>query len=166
MGRVLARVDGGKLKRLILMQGAPGCGKSTMASALAGYYRTWHELDVEVHSADNYWYTEVEPDQPEKYSWNPELSGRNHVWNQKRVLGAMMNEVQMIIVDNTNTLRKEAAPYVALAEMYGYEVSVVRVDPGVETCVERQADRPEDRRVPEEVIRAMHARMENLLPLF
>ena len=94
------------------------------------------------------------------------MSGKNHVWNQKNVLDAMEREVDVIIVDNTNTLRKEAAPYVMLAGIFGYTVEAVRVDPGVDVCVVRNEDRPEDRRVPEEVVRAMHGRMENLLPLF
>lgn len=161
------------MKRLILMQGAPGCGKSTMASILMDFFgRTLPPRGVEfyigvtVRSADDYWYEVVEPDQPEKYSWNTELSGKNHVWNQHRVLEDMKDEIPVIIVDNTNTLRKEAAPYVVLAKMFGYSVEAVRVDPGVDVCVARQADRPEDRRVPEDVIRTMHGRMEDLLPLF
>jgi predicted kinase len=151
-------------KRLILMQGAPGCGKSTLAYELASYYSQNHS--VKVHSADRYWYEVNEPDQPEKYSWDTAKSGKNHVWNQKQVLGSMMADVDIIIVDNTNTLRKEAAPYVVLAGMYGYSVEAVRVDPGVEVCVARNEDRPEDRKVPEEVVRAMHGRMEDLLPIF
>jgi predicted kinase len=152
-------------KRVILLQGAPGCGKSTMAEILAEHYRS-RGATVEIHSADKYWYEVVEPDQPHKYSWNTEMSGKNHVWNQRNVLAAMERGVDVIIVDNTNTLRKEAAPYVVLAKMFGYSIDAVRVDPGVNVCVARNEDRPSDRQVPEEVVRAMHARMENLLPLF
>lgn len=159
------------MKKLILMQGAPGCGKSTMADLLAKSYRLqetpsdsiFNRLHVVVRSADQYWYEVNEPDQPNKYSWNPELSGKNHKWNQFKVLDDMQNGFHVIIVDNTNTTRKEARPYVVLAEMFDYEVEVVRVDPGLDVCIARQADRPEDRRVPEEVIRSMHGRMESLL---
>jgi predicted kinase len=150
------------MKKLILMQGAPGCGKSTNAQFIAEHHEH-RNRSVEIHSADCYWYRMVEPDQPEKYSWDSEMSGQNHIWNQKNVLYAMERGVDVIIVDNTNTMREEANPYLVLAQMFDYSVEVVRVDPGVEVCVARQAARPEDRRVPEEVIRKMHARMEDLL---
>lgn len=153
------------VKKLILMQGAPGCGKSSMAAILNEHYLS-RGLRTEVHSADTYWYKVIDPGQPDTYSFDPSLSGKNHVWNQHNVLEAMESQIPVIIVDNTNTLRKEAAPYITLASMFGYEIMAVRVDPGVEECVKRNAARPEDRRVPEDVVRAMHARMENLLPLF
>jgi predicted kinase len=152
-------------KRLILMQGAPGCGKSTMADILARHYMS-ENREVEIHSADRYWYEVVEPSKPDKYSWDTAMSGKNHVWNQKNVLGAMEAGVDVIIVDNTNTMRKEAAPYVVMAELFGYEVEAVRVDPGVDVCLARNSKRPSDRQVPADVVRRMHDRMETLLPLF
>jgi predicted kinase len=147
------------------MQGAPGCGKSTHAAILQQYYNGL-DFECEIHSADRYWYEVVEPDKPEKYSWSTPMSGKNHVWNQKNVYDAMERGVPVIIVDNTNTMRKEAAPYVVMAGMFGYEVEAVRVDPGVDVCVARNSERPQDRQVPEDVVRRMHERMENLLPLF
>jgi tRNA uridine 5-carbamoylmethylation protein Kti12 len=150
------------VKKLVLMQGAPGCGKSTMAEMIVRHW-TSRGFSARSFSADDYWYEVVEPDQPDKYSWNPELSGKNHVWNQHRGLDAMQHDLPVIDVDNTNTLRKEALPYIVLAGMFGYGVEAVRIDPGVEVCIARQADRPEDRRVPEDVIRTMHERMQPLL---
>ena len=148
------------MKQLILLQGAPGSGKSTVAEILRKANSGTN--NCEIHSADNYWYRMV-GDDPNKYSYDPELSGKNHVWNQRNVMSAMTRGVWVIIVDNTNTLRSEAVPYIAMAEFWGYEIQVVRVDPGVEVCVARNAERTEDRRVPEDVVRAMHARMENLI---
>lgn len=127
-------------------------------------YNGGSPLTVKIYSADNYWYEVVEPHKPDTYSWRDELSGKNHVWNQKKVAMDMAaGGLDIIIIDNTNTTRKEAKPYIVLANIFGYEVEVVRVDPGVEVCVARQADRAEDRKVPEEIIRAMHARMQSLL---
>lgn len=151
------------MKKLILMQGAPGSGKSTVASDLAAYYRTWREIDAEIHSADIFWYKMIEPDKPEKYSYDERLAGRNHVWNQRNVLEAMQRQVEIIIVDNTNTLRKEAEPYKILGKMFDYEITAIRVDPGLEVCQARNAERSEDRKVPLHIVRDMHNRMENLL---
>jgi predicted kinase len=155
------------VKKLILMQGAPGCGKSTLAEALAQHYENTTPGPLPktaIRSADLYWYTQVEPEKPDVYSWHPEWRGRAHRWAQMEVLRDMQAAIPVIIVDNTNTTRKEALPYRVMANTFDYEVEVIRVDPGVEVCVARQADRPEDRRVPEEVVRAMHARMQDLIP--
>lgn len=154
------------MKKLILMQGAPGCGKSTMAEALRAHYLNFTKFqeDVTIRSADQFWYTQVEPEKPDTYSWKPEWRGRAHRWAQMEVLRDMQADIPVIIVDNTNTTRKEALPYRVMANTFGYEVEVIRVDPGVEVCVARQEDRPEDRRVPEEIVRAMHARMQDLIP--
>lgn len=156
------------MKKLILLQGAPGCGKSTMAQMLKEHYEQERDdvgfLTAKIYSADDYWYEVVNPHQPEIYSWNEELSGKNHVWNQRKVARDMASGgPDIIIIDNTNTTRKEAKPYIVLATIFDYEVEAIRVDPGVEVCVARQPSRGEDRRVPEEIVRAMHARMQSLL---
>jgi len=150
--------------KLILMQGAPGSGKSTMAARiLSSYMVDYDKRTGSIRSADEYWYKVVNPDDPHQYDYDPALAGKNHIWNQHRVLADMMESVNIIIVDNTNTLKKEANPYVVLAKMFDYEVESVRVDPGLEVCLARNALRPEDRRVPEEIVRTMHGRMESLL---
>ena len=144
------------------MQGAPGSGKSTIAEQLHYFHYMNDGMSAVIHSADDYWYKMV-GDDPSVYSWDPELSGKNHVWNQRNVMYSMNIQFDVIIIDNTNTLRSEAVPYIAMADFFGYEVQAVRVDPGVEVCIARNAERSEDRQVPEDVVRAMHARMESLL---
>ena len=70
-----------------------------------------------------------------------------------------------VIIDNTNTTRDQAKPYIVMAEIFDIPWTVIRVDVPVELAIARQADRPEDRRVPEDVIMAMHARMQTITPM-
>jgi len=144
------------------MQGCPGSGKSRMAEVLRQYYENL-EVEAQIYSADRFWY-ECVGDDKGRYDFVPELRYRAHQWCQQGVLGAMKIGIPVIIVDNTNTTKKEAVPYRVMANLFDYAVHVVRVDPGVEECIRRQASRPEDRRVPEDIIRTMHGRLETLIP--
>jgi len=47
-----------------------------------------------------------------------------HSWNQQRVKTALRDKVSPVVVDNTNTQRWEAKPYVLMAVKFGYEVKV------------------------------------------
>ncbi len=68
-----------------------------------------------------------------------------------------------IIIDNTNTTRAEAEPYIQLARIYGYDIQVVSVSCGLDEAMRRNAERRFDRRVPENIIHKMYDRLEDLL---
>jgi predicted kinase len=55
-------------------------------------------------------------------------------------------------------------PYIRLARMAGVPVEIVWLDTPLEVCIERNAERSEDRRVPEDVIRAMHDKIQSAPP--
>lgn len=137
-------------KILYIMQGAPGSGKSTVGARIS-----W-KRKKSIYSTDDYWMEDGE------YKFNLAKLGAAHRWNQARVEVALAREDWDVVVDNTNITRSAAKPYFDLAEKYGYEVQVVRIDPGLETCLARNAIRSEDRKIPEDVIRRMYATMENL----
>jgi predicted kinase len=145
-------------KLLILMQGAPGSGKSTMARLIARGLGS----NAVILSTDEYW----EADDG-IYDFDVELLGAAHLWNQRRAAAIMSGtrESQVTIIDNTNIHRRDVVPYVGLAQVYGYDIQVVRVDPGLDECLRRNALRTLDRMIPEEVIRVKYAAMETLLPV-
>jgi len=146
------------MKNLILMQGVPGSGKSTVAHELR---RAHSEGVVEIISTDDYWYSGTQ----HVYNFNPALLGEAHKWNQQRCLKLMEAGATTIIIDNTNITKNRVIPYVGLAMVFDYSVTVVRVDPGLDVALARNRLRTEDRQVPEEVVRNMYAAMEPLLPL-
>lgn len=137
------------MKTLILMQGASGSGKSTVANALAP------DLTL-ICSTDDYWYRNG------FYEFDPAKLGAAHDQNRLICESLMKRDEPTVIVDNTNIKYKDARSYFDLADHYNYEIQVVRVDPGLETCLTRNALRREDRRIPEEVVKRQYANMEDL----
>lgn len=144
--------------QLILMQGVPGSGKSTVAKMLVHGHKEWG-TPYEIISTDDYW------DRGGVYAFEAGLLDQAHRWNQQRAVVAMAKNTPLVIIDNTNITKKAAVPYVVLANMYEYDVTVVRVDPGLDVALSRNEERPEDRRVPPDVIHRMYDNMETLLPL-
>jgi len=101
-------------KRLILMRGLPGSGKSTKAKAIP---------HARVMSTDDYW---IRPDG--KYDWNAKLIFDAHRWNQRRVEESMQFWYPTIVVDNTNIRIAHMLPYYDLAREYSYEVDLMWSD--------------------------------------
>jgi predicted kinase len=99
-------------KQMIIMRGLPGSGKSTLAGQLAG------QTGV-VYSTDDFFMEEG------IYKFDPSKIGAHHAANQARVREACEAGVAPIVVDNTNTQRWEARPYVQIANEFGYHVRFV-----------------------------------------
>jgi predicted kinase len=133
---------------LTLMVGIPGSGKSTVARSLSDV------SGAEICSTDDYWYQ----DDPTVYTFDVKRLGEAHRWNQQRA-ASFMAAGQDVIIDNTNLDDRSREPYYALASIYNFDVVVVTVDTPVNICIARQVDRPEDRRVPPDVIRKMWSKL-------
>ena len=100
------------------MRGLPGSGKSTMAKGIAARHITHSGgQSVAICSTDSYFMEDGE------YVFRPEKLGVNHNANQSRVHDLMNNEIEVIVVDNTNTTNKEMKPYKDAAKKYGYHVT-------------------------------------------
>lgn len=144
------------MKTLTLMQGIPGSGKSTMAKFIAD------RDEAIIFSTDDFWIHRYEHDVA--YEFDASRLGEAHQWNQQRTAKEMASaDGGDIVIDNTNILRQHVQPYLALAQIFDYEVRVVRVEVPVEVAIERNAKRPVDRRVPSDSIRRMASQMETLL---
>lgn len=142
-------------KTLFIMQGIPGSGKSTLARNIAD------KNEAIIFSTDDYWYHRVEHDVV--YDFDASKLGEAHRWNQERTAKEMMaKDGGNIVIDNTNIKRKDAQAYFILAKIFGYDVIVIRVDVPVDVAIARQANRPKDRQIPENVIRRMYETMEVL----
>lgn len=137
------------MKKLIIMVGIPGSGKSTKAATLKAVYE--HSgYTVSIRSTDDLFMKDG------KYCFDRNLLGKNHGMNKTLSENDCRDGVNVVIIDNTNINARDRKVYVDIAQTYGYEVEVVRVDTDLETCLARNATRSADRKVPEDVIRKMH----------
>jgi predicted kinase len=136
------------VKELYIMRGLPGSGKSTLARFLA--------QGSPVLSADDFFVTKFEG-----YRFIPSLIGDAHAACQSRCENLLKAGAPLVLIDNTNTQLWEFAPYLRLAEQYGY--TVIFVEPETvwakspEECFKRGTHG-----VPLETIRKMAARWEEV----
>lgn len=106
-------------KKLFIVRGVPGSGKTTFAK----------ELNSDYHfEADMYF---INPETGE-YTFAPEEIRNAHQWCKSNVEQSMIllskRETCSIVVSNTFTQEWEMEPYFELAEKYGYEVFSIIVE--------------------------------------
>lgn len=107
------------MKKLILMRGLPGSGKSTEAQARATAHMIASGKSVAICSTDDYHM------QDGKYVFQQENLGKFHILNQRLVADLMELEVELIIVDNTNIRYRDMTSYTLSAREYDYKVEEV-----------------------------------------
>lgn len=100
-------------KKLVILRGVSGAGKSTVASMLS-----MTDVGRKAHfEADMYHY-----DQDGNYNWNPDLIHKAHAWCQEQTDAVMFLGYDLVVVSNTSTSEREIKPYLAMARQYGYDV--------------------------------------------
>lgn len=107
------------MKQVIILRGLPGSGKSSLATHLIfGSPAT----EARICSADYFF---IQSDG--QYIWKQEQLGAAHGYCRERFMAALVGNVGLIIIDNTNTTKKEYCFYEEEAERAGYEVTVLIV---------------------------------------
>lgn len=159
-------------RRVIVLRGIPGSGKSTMADWLASTYlaakcpafgSSWMEECVKyygknkaepvvaIHSTDQYFM-----DENGNYNWTQSKVVTNHSKNYEAFRNSIDAGIPLVMVDNTNTTAKEFTKYQNYAEKNGYWVSfMVMPHPPIDDAVQRN-----QHNVPGDVIRKMRDRFE------
>lgn len=99
-------------KRLILLRGASGTGKSTIAKAIAG-------ATGKVFAADDY------PGRYKDGEFDASLNAKAHEWCQMSVGDEMQLETSPIVVANTNMKLAYLKPYLDMAKNLGYSAQVI-----------------------------------------
>lgn len=97
-----------------IMVGPPGSGKSTLANSIGA--------NAVVCSADHY---HIGADQV--YHWDPKNVPMAHSACLEKWLSTVRRRELDVVCDNTNTTLVAAAPYVATALAYQYEVMIVHI---------------------------------------
>lgn len=118
-------------RRLIILRGPPGVGKSTWAErALHKEIETIKESEnlvarmTHICSTDDFFMQFVGGSNEMKYIFNPKKLPANQVANEARVRIAMEIGIEPLYLDNCNSKLSEMRSFILLAERMGYVVTV------------------------------------------
>ena len=140
------------MRVLLLFRGSPGCGKSTFIEQNGLKHFALSADDIRCLYSSPALLTNGETG----------ISGNNEkiVWDTLfKILEHRMTNGDFCVIDATNSKTAEINRYKTLAKEYRYRMYIVDMtDLPIEECKRRNAQRPEVKRVPEEVIDKMYAR--------
>jgi adenylate kinase family enzyme len=105
------------MKTFIMIAGAPGSGKTTMAKELIAMFGTGKHYEADQYFTDN----------NGKYIFRPELLSEAHQWCQTRAYESMLQSEPVVIVANCFTKQSQRVPYLRLARHYGYTVHFIHL---------------------------------------
>ena len=106
------------MKKLILLRGLPGSGKSTAAKLFQGSGYSSH------YEADMYFINE----ETGEYQFDPSKLKLAHDWCAIQTQKAMVDEIPTIVISNTFTQEWEMDNYRELAKMHDYQVFTLIVE--------------------------------------
>lgn len=99
------------MKKIIIMQGVPGSGKTT--------YILKHYPSAFICSADDFFIING------KYRYDKEYIGVAHKTCFFKFKAAIEDRLPEIVIDNTNISNKEMERYAELGALNGYEIQVI-----------------------------------------
>lgn len=102
------------MKRVLILRGIPGCGKSTYAKSIPG---------ATIISTDDFF-----TDADGRYERIDARLNEAHTDGLRRFLAALARGDETVIVDNTNINPVDIAPYYATAQVYGYTPEVMTIE--------------------------------------
>jgi hypothetical protein len=112
------------VKKVIILSGIPGAGKTFLAQAWQEQWRkTGRDHSMEIVSADLYWIER-------SISFEPAKLSLAHHWCFRKFLMAVdgrNGDVDLVVVDNTNLTAVEIAPYHLAGSAFGYHVEITRL---------------------------------------
>ena len=140
------------MKTLLLLRGAPGCGKSTFIeqNGLKPYALSADDLRLLVRS----------PSQAVDGTDEIVFENEADVWNLLyKMLEIRMQSGEFTVIDATNSKTSEMNKYKEMCDMYRYRMFCIDfTDLPIEECKRRNASRPKIKQVPEDAINKMYAR--------
>ena len=118
------------MKRVVIMRGLSGSGKSTFASEIA--CESEHAVIV---SADHFFEIGLN----REYHFDVMKLGKAHQACFRNFMEAVDDGVELIIVDNTNSSDMEISPYYLAGESFGYDVSILEIVCDAELAASRNS---------------------------
>lgn len=140
-------------QKLLILRGVPGCGKSTFARELQTKdpsYKRVNRDDLRVMIDNNVWSKKNE-------------SFIRSIRNQ--IIVVFVQAGYNLVIDDTNIQPNVVQDLTRLARSCNpnITVDVITFDESLQTCLERNAKRDGVARVPEHVIKRMHAELGKVL---
>jgi hypothetical protein len=153
------------VRKVILISGIPGSGKSTRATYLIKrFIAKFHQpaagnrTSTYCFATDDFW------ELTGPYKLEPSKWAEAHGWNQRRFVETLQKysssgngENVLICIPNTFTENISIAPYVEYARAYGFDVHIERMVCSIELALSRQTHN-----VPETQVRKMARFMEGI----
>jgi predicted kinase len=109
---LLLKIKENLMNTICIMRGLPGSGKTFLATSLSS---------ARIASADD-WFRDLWTGQ---YEYNAAQIQQAHAYCMGRAEAFMALDVPLVVVDNTNVRLAHMAPYLNMAERYGYAVRVL-----------------------------------------
>jgi len=141
------------MKRLYIIRGLPGSGKSHAVKEIVDQARNYYQQGVVVCSADDFFMVNGE------YQFNPMKIAQAHMHCQVKALNAMAEGTELVIIDNTNTQKWEFKLYEEMADIFDYQVGYKMIGTLDSASVQLYAER-NIHGVPLEAIQRMAERFE------
>ena len=142
------------MKQLVLMRGVPGAGKSTFIKE--------NSLEPYTISPDELRQMHTSPVYNEQGMRVISQKHDNQVWdNLMEILEERMINGDFTVIDATHSTGKLIKKYETLARKYRYRTYVVTVEQDLDTLIERNNQREELKKVPEEVIYNIYERLQH-----
>jgi predicted kinase len=123
------------MKTVVILRGTSGSGKSTFADYLAGLS---HLQGATICCADDYMLENGE------YKFSVDKLDMAHTKCKKKFLSALIHDIPLVIVANTNTRLNEIQFYLDVAKIHGYTVFSL--------VVENRADTQSVHNVPQQTL--------------
>lgn len=141
-----------RMRTLLLMRGAPGCGKSTWIDQ--------HGLRPYALSADEIRLMIQSPSMNANGKLETSQTNDKQVWETLfQMLECRMQRGDFTVIDATNSKTQEMKRYKDFAKQYRYRIFCVDMtDLPMDVCIERNVQRPTHKQVPVSAIEKCYAR--------
>ncbi len=113
-------------KKLIIIRGLPGSGKSRLAMSLLSALR-YRIIRTEWYEADMYF---INPDG--EYKFKAAHLNHAHAWCQRSV-DLALDDDECVIVSNTACRYWEIKPYIEMAKKYNAELHIIKCEASYES---------------------------------
>lgn len=142
------------MKQLVLMRGVPGAGKSTFIKE--------NGLEPYTISPDELRQMHTSPVYNEQGMRVISQKHDNQVWdNLMEILEERMINGDFTVIDATHSTGKLIKKYETLARKYRYRTYVVTIEQDLDTLIERNNQREDLKKIPEEIIYNIYERLQH-----